>query len=183
MWRRYEVIGQMASLSVCEHALEFGCGLGLFLPHLARPGCRAFAIELFPEYAKALCRDLNIDVTFLDSLDPLSENSLDLIVAADVLEHVEPLEELVKGFHARLKPGGRLIVSGPTENISYRLGRFVAGFAGKGHYHRTNIGRINLLIQESGFTLQHQKKLPFRFAPALFQITCFSKTSTDARGG
>ncbi len=41
-----------------------------------------------------------------------------------------------------LSPGGRLVVSGPTENIFYKLGRRVAGREYTGNYHERGIAEI-----------------------------------------
>ena len=175
MWRRYEVIAELANFSGSQHALEFGCGLGLFLPTLAGHCREVSAVELFPAYAQELCRQMNLKVGFLDAITQLPEQSLDLIVAADVLEHVEPLEDFLRQFHARLKPGGRLVVSGPTENLAYKLGRVLAGFAGKGGYHHTNILRINAALQNTGFDLVENRRLPFSCLPALFKVSSFAR--------
>jgi hypothetical protein len=41
-----------------------------------------------------------------------------------------------------LKPGGQLVVSGPTENILYQIGRKLAGPEYSGDYHERGIGEI-----------------------------------------
>jgi hypothetical protein len=33
-----------------------------------------------------------------------------------------------------LKPGGQLLVTGPTENLAYRIGRRMVGFTGEYHH-------------------------------------------------
>ena len=43
---------------------------------------------------------------------------------------------------ALLKPGGRLVVSGPTENILYQIGRKLAGPEYSGEYHERGIAEI-----------------------------------------
>lgn len=175
MWRRYEAISELAEFSGDENALEFGCGLGVFLPSLAGNCSQAYAIDLFPAYALALCRSMKLNVIFVDSLLQLAEQSLDIIIAADVLEHVQPLEDSIMILHSRLKPGGRLIVSGPTENIAYKLGRVLAGFADKSEYHHTNIRSIHKSLIFNGFTMVKNKHLPFANLPTLFEVTAFQK--------
>src|SRR6266496_1212616 len=76
-------------------------------------------------------------------ISEISSNSLDIIIAADVLEHVQELEEYIGFFLDKLKrSSGRLIISGPTENIAYKIGRILAGFGDKGDYHLTNVDRL-----------------------------------------
>jgi 2-polyprenyl-3-methyl-5-hydroxy-6-metoxy-1,4-benzoquinol methylase len=66
--------------------------------------------------------------------------SYDWIFAIDSLEHNENYADLLEALAGKLTPGGVLVLSGPTENWLYRLGRTVAGFAG--HYHKTTIFHI-----------------------------------------
>ena len=107
MWRRYEVIAQMAQLKPGQSVFEFGCGVGLFLPTLAQRTGRVFAMDLFPQYAKELVRQRSLSVTFLKDLEDLEDESLDLIIAADVMEHLDEPSKYAAAFHRKLKKGGR----------------------------------------------------------------------------
>jgi len=170
MWRRYEEIARLALLAPGETVLEFGCGIGLFLPTLAGEGRRVSAIDLFPQFARTLTQQLHLDVAFPERIEAIPDHSQDLIVAADVLEHVDDLPGWVRAFHTRLKPGGRMLVSGPTENVAYRIGRFVAGFSGKGEYHHTDIADIRQVFEAGGFRVTDRANLPFALPPHLFQV-------------
>ncbi|NKB38633.1 MAG: methyltransferase domain-containing protein [Gammaproteobacteria bacterium] len=172
MWKRYDCLADLIDEKSAA-ALEFGCGIGLFLPELKKNYNNVFAVDLYPQYAKRLLKTLNVDVNFVDSTDELEENSLDLIVAADVLEHIEELEQYLDKFHAKLKPGAQFLVSGPTENILYKIGRIIAGFAGKGDYHHTDIYQLIEAIEQYGFRKERVIDLPFPGLPPLFRITEF----------
>ena len=174
MWQRYESIAGLLKTSTDKAVLEFGCGVGLFLPHLCRNFGQTFAVDLFPQYAKSLCATKNISPTFLASCEEVTDNSLDAIVAADVLEHIEELENYLGVFQRKLKPGGQFLVSGPTENILYKIGRVVAGFGDKGDYHHTNIDNLINDIELFGFHNQRIKRLPFSIGPSLFKICHFT---------
>ncbi len=175
MWRRYEVIAQMAQLKPGQSVFEFGCGVGLFLPTLAQRTGRVFAMDLFPQYAKELVRQRSLSVTFLKDLEDLEDESLDLIIAADVMEHLDEPSKYAAAFHRKLKKGGRLVISGPTESGIYKVGRFIAGFSGKGDYHHTNVDRLEVDIKGAGFEHEKMVPLPFALGPALFKIHLFRK--------
>ncbi len=175
MWKRYDCIADMLDGKVSGAALEFGCGIGLFLPELSVQYGKVYAMDLFPQYAKRLAKEKNLGVTFISILDELDDGSLDAIVAADVLEHVDEIERYLGLFSRKLKPGGQLLVSGPTENLFYKLGRIIAGFAGKGDYHHTNIHQLLDDIEKSGFVKGETVSLPFAMAPSLFLICNFRK--------
>ena len=74
------------------------------------------------------------------TLEGTAERSYDVIFAIDSLEHNKNYPELLEALVGKLAPGGVLILSGPTENRLYRLGRRIAGF--DGHYHETTIYAI-----------------------------------------
>ena len=176
MWRRYDTIAAMLRGGPEKTALEFGCGVGLFLPHLCNHYGGVYAVDLFPQYAKGLTTNKGIAPQFVNTVDALDDSSLDAIIAADVLEHIEDLEQYITLFKQKLKTGGQFIVSGPTENFVYKLGRIVAGFGDKGDYHHTNIDNLIDEISAGGFEPNEMKTLPFSLAPSLFKICHFSNT-------
>ncbi len=128
--------------------LDFGCGSGVLLPFLSSIASNVIAldIDLIPlERMKAqIDFPSNIEVHDTRSLplDKLPASSFDIITALDVLEHVDDLSSTLTGLLRLLKPDGRLIVSGPTENIFYKLGRRVAGREYTGDYHERDIAEI-----------------------------------------
>lgn len=175
MWRRYQVIAELAATRPVGDAFELGCGVGLFLPTLCRLAQRVSATDLQPLFARALIARRRLPVTWRESVDAIEPASLDLIVAADVLEHIDDLEDCAARLAAALRPGGRLLVSGPTENWLYRLGRQAAGFAGKGDYHvRSMYGVVETLLGQP-LRQRRQARLPFAWGPPLFLIVELEK--------
>lgn len=172
MWARYDAIHALAGTGPGGTALEFGCGMGLFLSTLTREFETVYAIDLFPQYARALAERSGIEVRFVDDLDRVPDGTVDLIVAADVLEHVDDLAGWIARFRGKLRPGGRIVVSGPTE-VFYRLGRWMAGFGGKGHYHHTHIDAIRAVFEAGGLRVSAARCLPFPFPPYLFKVFRF----------
>lgn len=147
-------------------ALDFGSGIGLMLPILASGFSSVYAIEPASEHVvdfmnrwtKTTGEQLT-NVHLFDNLDSakLTEGSLDFVLALDVLEHIEDLEPVLIHLRQLLRPNGILLVSGPTENLLYRLGRFIVAFSGKygftGDYHVRNIvdifGQLQNLFESS----------------------------------
>jgi SAM-dependent methyltransferase len=72
------------------------------------------------------------------NVEKWSAAQFDLIVALDVLEHVKDLESVLASLLRLLASGGRLVVSGPTENIFYRIGRRLSGPEYTEPYERTH---------------------------------------------
>ncbi len=63
-----------------------------------------------------------------------------------------------------------MILSGPTENALYRLGRKIAGF--DGHYHTTTIHHIEQAAAQH-MTLLERRRAPF--GVPLFSISAWRK--------
>jgi len=178
MWRRYELVAQLSQFNPTTRVLEFGCGSGVFLPELADKCATVYATDLRPVYAQRLVESRGLAVKFIDDLAGLADDSVDLIIAADVLEHITDLQPYLQLFADKLTASGRLIVSGPTESVFYRIGRIVAGFAGKGDYHHTNIDLLIAAIEASGFQSRSIRQLPFPWLPPLFKVVEFCRPQT-----
>jgi 2-polyprenyl-3-methyl-5-hydroxy-6-metoxy-1,4-benzoquinol methylase len=131
-----------------EHVLDFGCGSGVMLAFLAQRSqhVTAMDIDLVPLDRVKKYIPLEQNVLVLDAnqvpISQLTSKSFHLINALDVLEHVDDLPRTLADLLNLLKPGGRLVVSGPTENILYQIGRRLAGPEYSGDYHERGIGVI-----------------------------------------
>jgi SAM-dependent methyltransferase len=177
-WRRLEVVSELADLTPADAVLDFGCGIGLLLPTLCERADQVHATDLRLHYARELDKQRQLGVGFINDVDELPAEFLDVIIAADVMEHLDEPADWARRFAGILKPAGRLIVSGPSENALYKLGRFVAGFGGKGEYHHTNIAALVEDIRSVGFTPLRRRKLPFGLLPTLFEVIEFRRPDT-----
>jgi SAM-dependent methyltransferase len=170
-WRRLEVVVEsLKRLAPLEAggkrsrslALDFGCGSGvLFRDTLARFE-KVVGVDLVLSAARALVTELGLsDVTLYTPAEAdagVAPGSVDVLIAAEVLEHVDDLPPTLEQFKRWLKPNGRLLVSLPTENALYRLGRRLAGFSG--HYHHSNAASIDEKIRAFGFRRLELSQIP-----------------------
>jgi SAM-dependent methyltransferase len=166
-WRRLEVVVDVLKRLAPPKgkgsvALDFGCGSGVLFRDTLACFDRVIGVDLVLGAAKALVSELGLKDVALHSpaeADSVVPNgSVDLIIAAEVLEHVDDLPPTLRQFKSWLKPNGRLLVSLPTENALYRLGRRLAGFSG--HYHHSNAASIDEDIQRFGFRRHSLSHIP-----------------------
>jgi SAM-dependent methyltransferase len=75
----------------------------------------------------------------------LGDGRFAAVFALDSLEHNEDIGPILEAIARSLRPDGVFILSGPTENALYRLGRRLAGF--DGHYHVQTIYDIERQAQ------------------------------------
>ena len=159
-----------------KNFLDFGCGSGILSYLLAKENYNVTACDIEMEPLRMVQKQIsfpnNIKFYEGDILNHnLCEKSFDMIFALDVLEHIEDLTPYLDLFEKLLTPNGIIIVSGPSENYLYKIGRKIAGKRFSGEYHTTNIRDIRKKFQAQWET-KTIKKLFYPFV--LFEI--FSAT-------
>ena len=154
-WQRlHKVMDYIETDAPYEHILDFGCGSGVMLPYLCGISKRVTAmdIDLLPFERVSRQRPFSANLTVHDAsevtLKDLPPASFDLIVATDVLEHVDDISGTLTDMKNLLRPGGQVVISGPTENILYKLGRKLAGPEYSGDYHERGILEVRELLKE-----------------------------------
>jgi 2-polyprenyl-3-methyl-5-hydroxy-6-metoxy-1,4-benzoquinol methylase len=142
--------------------LDYGCGSGLFLESISDEIRKGIGIDVNIKIAQKIIESSNVEILEIkNSLEISKFREIDIITSFDVLEHIENLESTLQIFKKILKPTGILIISGPTENIIYKIGRKIANVGVSGNLkgsdeHVRNISDIENTILESGF-IEKQK--------------------------
>ena len=96
-------------------ALDVGAAGGGNTRVLLRRGWQAAALE-YGKDGSAVCADRGIPVLRGDATRlPVGPRSLDLVVAFDVLEHLEDDAAAVTGIFRALRPGGTFLVAVPCD--------------------------------------------------------------------
>lgn len=125
--------------------LDIGCGTGMMLEDLEKIG-DATGLD-FSMVALEYCRKRGIrnvgraDVRHL----PVKDNSVDVITALDLIEHIEDDHGLMREFQRVLKPGGIAIMSVPAHK-SLWSGHDVALH----HFRRYEKPEFRQLVEEAG---------------------------------
>lgn len=163
-WGRLRAAARMfdASSSVDgpRRVLDFGCGTGIMTQYLSLCGHEVVGTDLTFEPLNKIRHQIpfspSCSFVLTDKLDNEVAHTYDCIIALDVLEHIESLDATIETFRRLLKVGGAMIISGPTENVLYHIGRTFAGSEFSGEYHVTNIHDIEKrFAQECTFDERH----------------------------
>ena len=115
-----------------QKLLDVGCEAGWITLQLHDRGAHVTAIDLIPEPIEQLKKSkgkrkiklLVADATKL----PFPANCFDIILATEVIEHITQLNKFVSGAAKVLKPGGRLLITFPNENLRQKLYPLVSLF-------------------------------------------------------
>lgn len=94
--------------------LDIGCGTGMMLEDLKQMGS-ATGLD-FSMVALEYCKNRGIDTIGRADVRnlPVKENSVDIITALDLIEHIEDDHGLMDEFYRVLKPGGIAVMSVPA---------------------------------------------------------------------
>lgn len=150
-WKRLKVASNYIAKKGQQNlkVLDFGCGTGVMSYELATQKHNVVGLDLDLKPVELLKENIDYpeNITFLEGdifEKDLAEGSFDAIIALDVLEHMdnETLKKYLAKFNSLLKEKGELIISGPTENILYKIGRKLAGSDFTGDYHDSEIQSI-----------------------------------------
>jgi SAM-dependent methyltransferase len=171
-WQRLKIAAEQLRSPSKLKVVDFGCGSGVMSHLLAQMGHEVIAVDLDFAPLERVRRHVDFPPSITFHNKDLAElqlpaESVDAIVALDVLEHIHDFESYLALFLRILKPGGRIIVSGPTENWLYKLGRKLAGKQFSGDYRETNIAAIRAAFARQLNVKMHARLIwPF----TLFEI-------------
>jgi SAM-dependent methyltransferase len=140
--RRLDMILRAAGPNRLQGAiLENGCGVGMYVEHLAQSGGQVFGLEYDLERAhEAAERSPGIINAAGESL-PYPSGIFDLILSHEVLEHVQDDVRAAREMVRVLKPGGRAVIFVP--NLGYPFETH--GIYWQGTYHFGNKLFVNYL--------------------------------------
>ena len=155
-----------------QRVLDVGCGNGYFAELVAARGYQVTGIERKEGVSHGFPPSVQLVETDLEQGLPPLDGLFDVIVCADILEHLRDPARLLRELRAVLKPGGMLLASLPNSgNFYFRLiilmGRFPQDE--KGLFDRTHVRFLtwagwSALLEEAGFRIRRVVPAPVPFS-------------------
>ncbi len=106
--------------------LDVGCEAGFITMKIAEKGARVTGVDLIEEpldkfrqiltTKPKLKKRIKLQVANANKL-PFSDHQFDVVLAAEVLEHMSKITGFVKGAFKALKPTGKLVITFPNESL------------------------------------------------------------------
>jgi SAM-dependent methyltransferase len=139
--RRLAMICQYASERRKGVLLENGCGVGQYLQRLDQEASLAVGLDVdFERVLETRQKGLCVQLAVGEAL-PHADQTFDLIVSNEVIEHVEDDRLAVTEMVRVLKPGGRLVLFCPNRGYPFET----HGIYWKGEYRFGNKFFVNYL--------------------------------------
>jgi SAM-dependent methyltransferase len=143
-------------------ALDVGAAGGGNTRVLKANGWRAAALEYGAEGAQ-VCAERGIAVLRGDATRlPLAAESLDMVVAFDVLEHLDDDKAAVAGVFEALRPGGTFLVAVPCDMRLWSEHDVAVG-----HVRRYTRPELVGLLESAGFTIDDVRSWMVLLRPAV----------------
>ena len=162
--------------------LELGCAVGAMTETLSQEGCSVVAVERDPAAAavalafaeRVIVADLDGD----DYVNELGEDTFDVVVAADVLEHLQRPVAVLRDTTSRLRQNGVVVISLPNvAHAAVRLallgGAFPYGQYGlldRTHIHFYTLESALELIESAGLWVTELERVVVPVSEALVPI-------------
>ncbi|PJB69759.1 MAG: bifunctional 3-demethylubiquinol 3-O-methyltransferase/2-polyprenyl-6-hydroxyphenol methylase [Alphaproteobacteria bacterium CG_4_9_14_3_um_filter_47_13] len=112
--------------------LDIGCGGGLVCEPMARLGGNVTGIDADAnaiEVAKNHARGHDLKITYKNIPAEQLKNTFDVVLALEIIEHVDNVDSFVQNCVDLCKPGGLIIISTPNRTPqSYALGIIAAEY-------------------------------------------------------
>jgi SAM-dependent methyltransferase len=158
--------------------LEVGCGTGSNIPMLSEFGT-VEAVEPDDQARAVAARRTGVAIQggYLPAGVKLDDGAYDLIVLLDVLEHIPDDAGALDGLHAKLAPGGKLLVTVPAMPWLWS-----AHDVAHHHQRRYTGGTLKTVLGNAGFRLRYQSHFNSLLFPLVAAARAIGKL-TKREGG
>jgi SAM-dependent methyltransferase len=171
----FDWLAPMAAGYTAPRILDIGCGTGMNLQVLRDLGCRrTVGLDIAPE-ALAYCQGRHVGplVQADGARLPFAPSSFDIVMALDLIEHVEDDVSALLEIARLLRPGGRLLIFTPAYQFLWSHQDEVSH-----HFRRYTATLLRDRLVQAGFRVE---KLTYANT-LLFPLVWFGRLSLRLRG-
>lgn len=130
-----------------DKILEIGCGTGGNIKILKKYGRFVVGLDV-SEKALDFCRNKNFDKLILGDIEytNLNNNFFDIVLALDVLEHIENDKKAIQNIYRILKQGGVFLITVPSYQFLWSEHDIALN-----HFRRYSFNKFLNKVERAGF--------------------------------
>jgi SAM-dependent methyltransferase len=168
-WTRRVILARLGLLPRSPTVIDIGCSTGYLLEDLHRRVPHATLVGVDPIASGLLKAHVAVPQALLLQADscalPLHNSSVDVVVSANVLEHVPDDEQALAEMSRVLRPGGRAVIVVPLDPSSYNYFDRVLG-----HERRYARGELARKAEDAGLRVLEEVCLGGLLYPAFWLV-------------
>jgi arsenite methyltransferase len=177
-WQRPDDVIEALELREGDRVADLGAGDGYFVAHLARavgPEGAVYAVDVDSEAVEKLAArfpadESNVETILAETDDPrLPDASLDLILIVNTYHHIDDRDAYFRALARDLRPGGRVAIIEPNED----LGGILSLFVDEGH--TSSAPRVEEEMERAGYRVTGR--------PEFLPVQIFRVFAVPADGG
>jgi ubiquinone/menaquinone biosynthesis C-methylase UbiE len=124
--RRLDLIRQYVELRA-KRILDVGCGLGMYVSQFRQFSDDVYGVDIDPDKIGRASEWLpNLKISPAEQL-PFEDNSFDIILLNEVIEHVDDDRQTIREAYRVLAPGGHIVVYAPNRLYPFETHGFFFG--------------------------------------------------------
>jgi SAM-dependent methyltransferase len=154
-----------------DRVLDIGCGVGDYIYEIRKKSSNCIGIDLDIDSAQKKYNDLVFKQHDLNAPFPFEDNSADIVITINVIEHLIDHLKFLSECKRVLKPGGKIVIT--TANLDFILHDY---FFDPTHLHEWTLSEFTHIIQKY-FNIEFAKKSSsmFNYYPFNLVTTLFLK--------
>lgn len=169
--RRYDQISSVVQRLASQKILDVGCGDGR-LARAIRANCRDVVIHGCDVSTAALARSEGLDRQYSVDLNsealPEPDESFDLVIASEVIEHLIMPDRTLEELTRVLKQGGHILLTVPNVafwrfRVQALIGQVPSVTADERHLHSFSASLLEHLVRKAGLQVVQLTGLRQRF--------------------
>ncbi len=165
IWHRKKIKNSFSILRDLKfkNFLDIGCASGYFISEIAKiyPHVKFYGIDIYDKaisYAKTVYHNIDFKVASAEKL-PFKNETFDLIINVETIEHVENPEKVLVEIKRVLKKNGTAIITMDSGSLLFRIVWFIwensTGRVWKGaHLHPFRHDELGRIINAAGFKIK-----------------------------
>jgi len=159
-------------LGTNQKILDIGCNDGTITQVMKEMGNEVIGVDFeeVVEIAKRNHHDIQFISFDASNIFPIDDNSFDVVIATELIEHLIDDELFLNECYRILRPGGRLMLTTPNftfirNRIWLLFGRYVDEYT---HIHKYTFRNVRKIIKASGFRILMEKGIVYDLGKDMF---------------